>query len=520
MKKYGASALLVILLLLVKNGSSQDIVSFHDIVFKSEFEKKIFDDHFNHKKSDYFLLFMAGGDLLTESSIQKSKEKFYQHLEAIGKEKLDQKKNDKKIKQVYEDLHKTFLSKYEERNQFENIFHNGSFNCVSSSALFSLAFEHFRIPYSIKEKPTHVYLLAYPGSEQIIVETTSPVRGYNTVSDAFKQAYLKTLKDQKLISAQEYANTDKNALFDKHYFGSQENISLGQLVGIQYLNLGLENMEQNNYLEALHQLEKAYLFYPSNRIGYCMMGAAQQLFLNHDQKDLMHAQALAKLSRFQQYGMTSEVIRSEFAQSIQRLLFNDGQKEKLAAYYQTLDSLITNTDLKNELGFMYQYESGRYFFNQGKYKDALPYFIGCVKIKPESQDALNLIIACISHSLSNKSNPEIIRSLEDYSTRYPGLATNDRFNAMLASTYLTEFGMNFETSNAVSGEKYRSVFENFFREHPDLSLDMNLIGQAYSAAAVYYFKKGNTAKSKTILAKGLEVSPGNYELLRRKEMIR
>src|SRR5690606_23893159 len=104
----------------------------------------------------------------------------------------------------------------------------------------------------------------------IMVETTTPLGGYYEMSTSFKQTYVKTLKDQKLISIQEFNNFDTNTLFDRYYFGQQEEISILQLIGLQYLNDGLYKMDEGQYENAHQQFEKAYLFHPSERIGYLL----------------------------------------------------------------------------------------------------------------------------------------------------------------------------------------------------------------------------------------------------------
>lgn len=59
-------------------------------------------------------------------------------------------------------------------------------------------FDELGIPYSIKETPTHVYLIADPNGEQILIETTDPVKGFAEFSNGFKQNFISTLLAQKL----------------------------------------------------------------------------------------------------------------------------------------------------------------------------------------------------------------------------------------------------------------------------------------------------------------------------------
>jgi tetratricopeptide (TPR) repeat protein len=462
---------------------------------------------------------MASGQSLNEESISKAFERFNQQIESLNAQKIHSKKNDKKIKSVYDNVHAAFLRKYELENRFEDIFTNGFYNCVSASALYAMIFDALKIPYVIKEKPTHVYLIAYPAQERIIVETTTPAGGALAINQQFKQSYVKILRDQKIISANEYTAGNVNALFDKFYFGDDKNITLTELIGIQYSNEGIFYSQKKDYVEALAQFEKSYLFYPTDRVANMMLSTAHELFRERQAKDSTHAAALGLMARFTNYGITKDMVKGEYSNVVQDLLFNRSQADKLKTYHRVLISSIGNTELKSELNFFYNYENGRVLFNQARYKEALPFFETCLDLQPGNQEGTRILIASIGESSKHKTNPEIIKMLEEYSTKHAILLENNIYNEMLSAAYLIEMRNMFSSGNAIQGEKYKSQFETFQLAHSEAGFNHYLLGDAYSAAAVYYFKKGNSAKAKTILNKGLTISPNNYELTTRKKMI-
>lgn len=510
--------LLLILCLTNLGALAQDtLVRFQDLTFRSDLERKVLEDHFLKNNSQYFMLAMANGLLLNETSVSRAKEKFYSHIQSLDTEKFQTKKPDKKIKQAYDDIHKTFLVKYELKNRFEDIFNNGYYNCVSASLLYALAFEQLHIPFQIVEKPTHVYLVAYPEKESIIVETTTPMAGFFEISDQFKLNYLKVLKEQKLISAQEFSSANTNTLFDKYYFGDQTNITLEQLIGLQYLNEGLYNLDEEKHLDALYQFEKAYMLYPSERVGYLLMLAAYNAFTGMEKKDEAHALCLAKLSRYKKFGIKGDVVQGEFVGVINELLFEKGEKEKLDSYYKVLHNHLVDTVLKTDVAFIYNYENGRMLHNKSKFKEALPYLEEVLNLKPHHQDGNSLFISCLVKSFKNIENADIISRLEHYSTKHQLLLENNVFNELFAVAYLIEFDHSYQENNAVKGEKYRLLFENLKKAHSDLPIDAHLVANAYSSGALYYFKKGQDSKAKSLLAAGLQVSPDNYELKMRKK---
>jgi tetratricopeptide (TPR) repeat protein len=464
-------------------------------------------------------MFMADGTLLNEESIENARNRFYGYLKTFESEKFQFKKPDKKVKQLYDDIHQSFLTKYDLNNSFEHVFYNGTYNCVSGTALYALAFEHLQIPYTIKEKPTHVYLIAYPDSHRIIVETTTPAGGYLMVSPQFKQGYVKLLTDQKIISGKEAASQSTDAIFDKYYFGEQENITITQLAGLQYYNAGLYLHEQQKYEQSYTQFEKAYILYPSERVSYMLMASLNNAFISHEKKDTTHALLLGKLSRHKALGIKDDMIEGEFERAVQKLLFENSQKEETDKYYSTLISVIEDSTLRREIDFIYRFENGRYSFNQGKFSSAIGEYERCLKIKPNHQDAARILIGSIAQSLSNNSSSEAIAALESYAITTPSLLKHNVFLDMLANSYLGEMATDFQFEKASAGEKLRTTFETFASAQKELKMNAHFVGEAYSAAAVYYFRKGLTNKAKAAIDQGLKFSPNNYQLLTRKKML-
>jgi hypothetical protein len=81
------------------------------------------------------------------------------------------------------------------------------------------------------------------------------------------------------------------------------------------------------------------------------------------------------------------------------------------------------------------------------------------------------------------------------------------------------FNDDYLNGRVQDAEKGRIAFENIYTKEQDLSVSPEYIGQAYSTAAVYYFRKNQTAKAKYYVDRGLELAPNNRELLNRKKYL-
>ncbi|UII34274.1 tetratricopeptide repeat protein [Fulvivirga ulvae] len=498
--------------------SQDSLVYFNDISFSSDFEALAFKEYFNQGKRNYLALFLAANPDMTNSTFEQYHTIYKSKINNIDLDKLNKKRADKKIKALYEDVHELFLTKYEIQNDFSSIFSKGYYNCVSASALYGIVFSELDVPYIIKEKPTHVYLVAYPGSEKILVESTDPDGGFIVSSDRYKEAFVKQMTQAKLISAEEAKNKSVTQLFDEYYF-SDPDITLKELVGIQYTNHALYALEQEDYEKAFQLLEKAYFFYPANRVVTLLTAVNIDVVQKSDYSNPKDVTNLAKLARYSDYGISYDMILGEFSRINNIYLINKGDAITYEKYYKHLASLLHDKELKHAIGYLYNYERGRILYNQGKYNEALAFFNQAYELKPENLEINNAMVSTIAQSLRFESNNSlIIERLESYGQMHPQLMSNNVFKSMLVSSYLIQCGQSYDLQKINEASKYRSLFEENYS--PELNIDATNIGRVYSLAAIYYFRKGYTAKAVGLISKGLEYAPGNYELLMRQKMIK
>jgi tetratricopeptide (TPR) repeat protein len=511
-----------ILLLLALHAKSQDsLVFFRDLRFSSSFERDAFYNYTIRRENDAFSLLLADGALLTDEQAASAKTDFYALLDKMNTPKFQGKSQEQRTKAVAKTLFSKYFKKYQAESRFEDLIHRGEYAEVSGSGLYALALDYLKIPYNIQEAPNNVFVLACPGSKQIMLESTVTSMLFITYDQAFKKSYIETLKDQKLISEDEFAKSNLNALFDKYYLRSADLFTLQALTGLQYYHHGMLHAQQQNNVSAFQCFEKAYYLSPTPRNGYMLMRTGLAMFSELKARNTQHAVLLGKLSRYEGIGVNEEVVAGEFFQTINNLLFDRGKKEELDEYYEALLENCTHPATKKEVSFVYQYEQGRYRYNDMRYNEALPYLETALKSKPSSQPAATTFISCLT-SLTRFSfqDEATVKQLEQYSTSIPELNNNNAFISMLGNCYLAHMAINFQDKKQSQAEASRKKFEALAAAHPEMKVSSSDIGRAYSDASVYYFRKGQNAKAKECVAAGLKLSPNNYELINRQRMIR
>ncbi|MES2286183.1 MAG: hypothetical protein V4547_10880 [Bacteroidota bacterium] len=495
------------------------LIRIADLSFKSEVQKLAFTKFALGKDSaDPINLLLTPYDKESELSSAIVHQRVNDCLNYLQKE-VENKPEVKKVKFIYDYVHKTFFKVYKLKNSFSDIFEKGEYNCVSATALYAIIFSKLGIPYQIKELPEHVYLIAYPYSTKILIETTNPEKGYYRVNDDIQKKYVKHLFDSKTISKQEYESSDINTLFNKYYFSS-ENISLIQLIGLQYSNYGLYDFEDKNYEVAISELKKAYFLYPSEGNKYTL-----KLFLSYqiannsynDQKQIDNLAILCRYNNLKDSEISNESIKGEFSRIIQTQLIDNSDFQKFEKSHATISGALTDSALVNDIDFSYHLELARLGYVNSKDSEfETNHLQAAFLINPHNANLQAIILGYFERRVQKHSEVKSILSLtEEYSRKFDFLNDNDEFNSIKANCLLELSYQSFSLNDITKGEAFLKDFENFCELKKELKPNPAFVERAFSVAASAYYKKGNYSKSKQFLKTGLKYAPDSFGLKQR-----
>lgn len=521
-----AFALLLLYLLLGMSAYAQEITyTFHALpAFQSNQEKEAFEQFQPADLTSRFSLLYAIKPSPQGKQAALFAEQVHRFTEELRPKIEKQKKPEKKIKKIHKEVHQTFLKKYVLKNYFPDIFSKGEYNCVSATALYGLVLEQLGIPFTLKETPTHVFLLAYPETERIALESTDPQVGYLVFDHKFKSQYIAQLRKMKLISEQEFQSKSLETIFEETYFDNQD-ISFQELIALQYYNDGIYKLEEEAYEAGLQQFEKAYQLYPSSRIAYLIYNSTILAMEKKTYSDSLYIDHIARLSRLEGIVELKDVVKGEFARFTLDQLSNKSQNDYYTRMYHKLVAQLNDSLLINDLAHIYHYEKSRVAYNKGEFSSALEHIEKAYQLFPDDSDNQALLNACLGQRLNTLSSlDEQTLLVENFVNTYPKLRENNMIYSQLLQLYLMQFGQAYELGQEKKGKKYKQQFENTYKQGLEQTegylLDARLIGRAYSVAAVHYFRKGQTTHARQLLNKGLEYAPNNMELLQRKQMIR
>ncbi|MEP0369056.1 MAG: hypothetical protein ABJN36_06100 [Cyclobacteriaceae bacterium] len=491
--------------------AQQDVVEYDQLVFKSSFEKEAFDSVLGNNP-DYFFGFMT----LATDSIMVEQWRGYYELRIKGFLERKRPKNDERyLKNAYQYVHDEFFIKYEPLVNFEKIFQDGVYNCVTACALYGMAFDDFGIPYVVKETPTHVYIIAYPYTAQIRIETTDPLNGYKDFGLGYKEQYVKQLAELKLIDQSDLAE-GVNAIFDKFYF-TAPNLGLKELMGIHYYNQAVVSYNSHLYQSAFEMIQKAYFLHPSESMEEMMAESCRMMLSTTQYEDLSDVNALVTAMNLDHASIGNPQVLHEFSRLLHSQLAGKNDTAMVETAFLKIMEAATDSSLIEDLGSLYYYERSRMHYNRGNYRKGIPYAIKAYGFKPGLHEAENLMVHSIQNAIVSKElEPDDVElALDSLFEMYPALNNNSHLRQTRLTIYLQKMAEAYNVGNIDEAKNYQNKFEES-ADSDKSKYNHQDVGHAYSRGVIYYFKKGWYKSARKVLNSGLKYAPNSSELRTRK----
>lgn len=249
--------MLLILAGFAQSGRSQtDIFSHENLSFGSEKERSIW----TSGNGNPFQLFQA-----VQADKMGSEDSWTSLVNDLDSKRAKSSADLDFLRQIFQKSHQKLFRKYEQHSTFNAMLSEGRFDCVSGSAALGMLLERYGYHHDIIETDYHVFIVVNLDDKKIIFESTLPVGGMITAPSEVEK-YLDAYKPKELavsnVPNQRLAGPEidysDNAIFRK--------VSLKELAGLQYYNDAIVHFNAQAFGQAVDQLSKAYLLYPSDRI--------------------------------------------------------------------------------------------------------------------------------------------------------------------------------------------------------------------------------------------------------------
>jgi len=513
-----AFVILLCFYLAAQANSAKDTVKITSPTYFSEFERNNFETYLQSKKTDILALSLG----VDSTSNQTDKNKYLETIKSyLGSNRsvIDKTTNEKsKINKLFKTANHSFFTQYDLDAYCTKFYSEGKFNCVTGSLFFSLIMDSLKIPYTIKEKPTHVFLLAYPSTFSLPIESTDPNMKILIPDEGFKKRYVDFLADSKLIQKSEIATKGVEAIFNEKYY-SDKDIKPIELVGLLYFNSGVSYLGESNFRCAFQQFEKAYLLYPSERIRYVLEVSLLAFVSDMGSFSLDHLDFLAKLANYSKNKAYHEMVTDQFKNYTQKFLINENNETKYEQIYNRLISQVEDSTVRSDISTVYFDERSRVCSIKEDDEGSWKFICQGYKINPKNLDLIARLQSNFVFKL--KSMPYDDSSLVKYDSllnQYPALRNSAEIQRFEGAFYLNKADNFFYHDNIVDGEKFLKKFDVFLNKYPNCKFNSYYIAGIYCTVASAYYRKRNINKCKSIIERGLVLAPNDERLIRKYKM--
>jgi hypothetical protein len=205
---------------------------------------------FSQDVMPYFLSVEQQKNRINTEKFQQKVQKSLVHLQ---KKRVSIQDNKQFLRYVFNYTHQKFLHQYQKTAHFGDMMLKKQYNCVTGTALLAYFMEHSGFVCQIQEAEKHVFIIVQISEkDRLLIESTA-FFGDGVIDDEKKI-------DEKLLDLRPTGTA-----------------SLMNLAGMQFYNEAVLAFQDQRYLESLSLSNKAYYFYPSEKVKTLYQISKQKL---------------------------------------------------------------------------------------------------------------------------------------------------------------------------------------------------------------------------------------------------
>lgn len=473
-----------------------------------------------NSSSDYIKLALTSE--VSEDEANKILNNLDNDIKQLIQGSADISQPDKKIKAITQRLSNVFLKKYENNSLFSNIFSTGNYQCLGASVLYAYVLEQCNIPFQIKETVTNQYVVAFPETYNITLETIDPKRQYLVMDDKSKQNYVNALIKYKYLDEDYVTKVGVEQAFND-FFYIKTGITLKEAIGLLYYNKAIENVETGKTERAYSNILKAETLYPVKKTEFFKKLVLTDLIPTLKFNDLRDwvivisaSNDLATKEEAEKY------LEGQFNDLVQNKLWKEGRQETVEQVYNYLELNLKDGPVKNDIEEFYFAEVGRYNLVANKFPQALQYLGKANAKNPNNVLVKSMILNTIGGKILDQSVGSVhnISLLDQYVKEFSFLADDPNIQGAYIYNYCYLGYTAFSNENKPEGEKYLQLMcKELDNLKPGGVKNEQQIGGVFGKASEYYYRTQGKQKALQILNTGLKYAPNSEQLTRKIKVI-
>lgn len=504
--------------------------------FHSDFEKWAFERPRDKKPNEetVIALLMATDSTCTKATFEATLAQYRTLVRDLEAQKPDPKKMKKTARMIFSAVHDRYLKLYNLNIQLNSLFTEGTYNCLTATAVYGLLFEHFEIPYAVILMPDHVFAVVDPYGEPILFESTDPATG---LAEVDVDKLVSELLKQKIITKE--AGLSNAELYKKYFDRNNRSISLYELCGAAYKNQSIYAAEDKDFATAFYLAEKARLLLKEDNLNEHRKSVLANWADLATIDTVSTLEPLFILMGYPDIRMkVSDIIGRHYNHAMKKFLVDENDEEKYNEVYQfMLARLWPKTELWNDIVFSKHYLKGSLLVETEAFSEAITVLDSAYQIKPNHREMQSLLASAIilKHKrILNAIDPnsfddfepdtatirKTLTELLDAEERYSFLTKQSNFQSAVVFLQLFRSMLAFENENLTEGEAILLQLEPRIKNiKSEGSILKEVMPSYYGEVSSLYVRKENYPEAKKWLLRGLERFPNNEELKHRLEML-
>ncbi len=479
------------------------------VLYQSEIIQNYRSDTLNY---DFIANLSVIDTSVTKGDVKIYKSRLNNLIKDLPEKGNSKKRETKRIKKIYDLVHDALFTKYEDIAYFPQIFNEGIYNCVTATAVYAYIFDQIQVPYHVKESPGHVYLIAYPNTYNIQLETTAPVEyGFLSMSDSEIKKVVDQLSKMKLVSKEEIEQKGYQEIYMEYFFGDGD-IDKKGLIGMQYYNKAIELYVEEDYESALKFIDKSLIYYPYAPSEYMKKNLSFLILYDSEFDNIETVENF--LDIFSELKYEEDFDKHDLNYYLYKIVDNDANDIEFLESSLNVLSQFSDETVRSHCELFLLEDILRKYLKQDDLDKCIFYGKRLLKNNPNSRMAKDGITYAVTNTLITLPlSEQSIKEIEKKEEEFPFLKDNIRIKSFRAFTILKLIEEAYISKKITLGEKYIDDLELIINStDKTLMVNSEMIAYAYLVSGRYYYRHNIYPKAKHYLSKGLEFSPDNKDL--------
>lgn len=434
---------------------------------------------------------------------------FYESLSDLN---IQQKDIKKQVRLIYKNVHDSFLFRYDEEANFGNLWEDGSYNCLSASTLYAIMLSHYSISYAIKLTDLHVYIIADPGQNDIIIETTDSKGGYRTLKNADLTRYKNELSRYKIIPPNELEALDDKKLRNE-LTNFDQSISLTELISLYYYNSGVSKFDNEQTDIAVSQLAKCLTLFNYSEAKYFLTMALSTKLIDSDYKKVEKVPFY--LSLLNVLELKGNFYVDYFKELTNKYMVFDTDTATFIKICNIFNNFINDTLVKTEIDFQFNLTMGAFYLISSNLDQGIDHLLKAYALNKNNLKLHQILKDAFSDKLLTfDSKQEYLTSLDSIEETYPFLKDSELLINSRLKAYLYLAIDFFSIDQRENALEYLDKFESTFKPENKAKINTDFIAYSYYAGWSSYARARDADKAKQMISRGKKFAPFNQDLNR------